>query len=47
MKRRNFKNVLKVKNSKRDFKAVEKDLKLTEDLFINNTTKLIYKSFNK
>ena len=31
-----------IRNNKRDFKAVKKDLKVTEKLFINNTQKLIY-----
>ena len=36
------KNVLKLKNNKKDFKAIEKNLKVTENNFIDNTNKLIY-----
>ena len=39
-----FKNGVKkvVKNNKKDFKSIHLDLKETENLFLNNTQKLIY-----
>ena len=42
--RRNLRNLrkIKVKNNKKDFKSINKDLKGTEELFINNTQRLIY-----
>ena len=44
MVKRNFKNGVKkvVKCNKKDFKSVQLDLKETENLFLNNTQKLIY-----
>ena len=38
-----FKGIRKaVKNNKKDFKAVSLNLRETENLFINNTERLIY-----
>lgn len=39
-----LKNLRKVKvdNNKKDFKSINRDLKGTEELFINNTQRMIY-----
>ena len=39
---RKFKNIMEIGNNKRDFKGIEKNLKLTENNFIDNTNRLIY-----
>ena len=42
--KRNLRHLRKVKvtNNKKDFKSINKDLKGTEELFINNTQRMIY-----